>query len=825
MNNSTIVPNPGDCSINNLYPAIVQCFAVIFAGYWAGWTKIITFKTGKSIGIFVWNFCLPAMVMQGMWELHWEEVNYKFILCVLVSKLIIFTLVILVTFITYRPINFGYAGIFGIFTTCSNDFALGYPILKALYGDNSIYLKYIYLFAPISLALINPICFIMMEIHKNRNPNNFQENRKRPYVNLKILVDVIKNPIVFMTILGIMFNFIFQQTIPIIIKNILTVLGNAFAASALFYLGLNLVGKTKNQLGIQLVVPFLLVLAKTLLLPLVTWQVIYIVKPGANANETSSLSMNGFLYGTFPTAPSAFIYASQYSIATTITASGLVLCTIFSAPLMFISARMMTFLSHHPSIYSKIIRDTTFDISTLSLVFCVWICVIFVITRRWKKVPHLFTLCLAISQIFRAIGLICCHSDRKLFNWQHYVEFIFINVGDLSSNSWTCLLSITICILRTRQKTDWLQNHFLFSLIGFGLPVFLTGILFLISWKYYSVSIDPTLQYGLIQIVIKFVILLISITITSAALIIGQRKQKDKYQLMSSNSNQTDKNPQERSENAEFNHSLQETLQPSSINNDVEANHFFEFENQTNQTNVNFTSFEEQSIEDLDLSPNSTDLNDSKVHLLENYFQAEPSTANSDIDKIEITSQEELPEESLQISKHIILLLCLLFSMCISLFLNFWRLMSGKKTGTYVEVVFFHGVLSSGLGLILFVIFGFDVKMRLGAFLASCRCFKCCSEGDGINKIDGATQLKCHQFKKYHKTNCRGDVERDIRYNLKVYRAVFPGKVLCKWLVDAGLAGDSSEAIEYAVKLLQGNEIKSVNKKKTYFSTMHLYSF
>lgn len=55
-----------------------------------------------------------------------------------------------------------------------------------------------------------------------------------------------------------------------------------------------------------------------LLLPLVTWQVINIVQPGHDANETSSLSMNGFLYGTFPTAPSAFIYASQYSVATTI---------------------------------------------------------------------------------------------------------------------------------------------------------------------------------------------------------------------------------------------------------------------------------------------------------------------------------------------------------------------------------------------------------------------------------------------------------------------------------------------------------------------------
>ncbi|GAB1600426.1 integral membrane protein GPR155-like [Argonauta hians] len=820
MNNTTIPTNSASSSINHLFPALVQCFAVIFIGYCAGWTKLITLKTGKGIGIFIWNFCLPAMVMQGMWELHWDEVNYKFILCVLVSKIIIFSLVIIVTLSTYRPLNFGCAGIFGIFATCSNDFALGYPILKAVYGDNSMYLKYIYLFAPISLALINPICFVMMEIHKNRNPTSFQENQKRPYMTLKILLDVIKNPIVLSTILGIIFNFIFKQTIPITIKNILTVLGQAFAASALFFLGLNLVGKTKNQLGIQLAVPFLLVLAKTLLLPLVTWQIVNIVKPGANANETSLLGMNGFLYGTFPTAPSAFIYASQYSIATNIIASGLVMCTIFSAPLMFVSARMMTVLSHHPIIYSKIIRDTTFDISTLSLAACVWTCVVFMITHRWKKAPHLFTLCLVISQIFSTIGIISCHSDTKMFGWQHYVEFIFINVGDLSSNCWAFLLSITICILRIQQKTDWLQNRFLFSLIGFGLPVFLTGILFIISWKYYSVDIDPTLQYGLFQVVIKFVILLVSISITSVALIIGQRKQKDKYQLMPSTSNQTPSN-YKMFDDSDINQSLQETLQPSSINyDDDELN--FEFEN---QTDLNFQGFEEQTVEDLDLSPNSTDPLDSKELLLENYFRAERPVSNSDIDKIEITAWEELPEESLQISKHIILLLCLLFTMCISLFLNLWRLMSGSKTGTYVEVVFLHGVLSSGLGLILFVIFGFDCKMGFGAFFTRCCCLKCFTEVGSKNKVDEEALIKCHQFKKYHKKNCRADVEKDIRYNLKVYHAVFPGKVLCNWLVDAGIAVDRTEAVEYAIKLLQGNEIKNVTRKKSNFNTMHLYRF
>ena len=39
--------------------------------------------------------------------------------------------------------------------------------------------------------------------------------------------------------------------------------GNAYSASALFYLGLSLVGKVQGQLGLKLLVPLLLIGAKT----------------------------------------------------------------------------------------------------------------------------------------------------------------------------------------------------------------------------------------------------------------------------------------------------------------------------------------------------------------------------------------------------------------------------------------------------------------------------------------------------------------------------------------------------------------------------------
>jgi predicted permease len=56
------------------------------------------------------------------------------------------------------------------------------------------------------------------------------------------------------------------------------------------------------------------ILFRRIVLPLVTREVISILHPGFNASETVDLSTYGFLYGTFPSAPTVFVFASQYLI-------------------------------------------------------------------------------------------------------------------------------------------------------------------------------------------------------------------------------------------------------------------------------------------------------------------------------------------------------------------------------------------------------------------------------------------------------------------------------------------------------------------------------
>ena len=45
-----------------------------------------------------------------------------------------------------------------------------------------------------------------------------------------------------------------------------------------------------------------------------TRQTVNIMQAGGNFSETTELSTFGFLYGTFPAAPGAFVIATQYNI-------------------------------------------------------------------------------------------------------------------------------------------------------------------------------------------------------------------------------------------------------------------------------------------------------------------------------------------------------------------------------------------------------------------------------------------------------------------------------------------------------------------------------
>lgn len=331
------------------------------------------------------------------------------------------------------------AALFAIFVSQSNDFALGFPILEAVYSKtHPDYLRYIYLIAPISLCILNPIAFFMMEANEvlavqnrpaltsdpssnvnklsddeednddsefERNSNTLHSpldnlstnsihrstrttttttttpdlnqihsiehsamtsdspefsrlieterqaaNRPKDLSTCEILKKTawatISNPIVFMTMIGLISSFVLKRQIPALIDPILLALSNTFSAIALFYLGFTMVGKIRNLKFSSIVIIMVLIFTKSIIYPLITRELVLHLSENYNnqtSDEVESLSTFGFLYGTFPTAPSLFFYITRFkAIGDDLISSALVFGTLVSAPLMMISGRCLS---------------------------------------------------------------------------------------------------------------------------------------------------------------------------------------------------------------------------------------------------------------------------------------------------------------------------------------------------------------------------------------------------------------------------------------------------------------------------------------------------
>lgn len=345
--------------------------------------------------------------------MDFSKVEWLFLGSIAASKSLVFFVAMILTVITIRPLNLGLAAAFAIFVSQSNDFALGVPIVDAVYSkSHPSYIKYIYLIAPISLCFLNPIAFFFMELHEHWENNKMlekkqreeaeeeseslikKESKKTPAANVmpmtssgsssslqelqgfseyffeddvvisrkkvekprklskaklikQTLWTTVKNPIVFMTFIGFLVNIICNRKIPGLIEPIITTLANSFSALALFYLGLTMVGKIKNLTLSCIIMIIILILSKGLIFPLVTREMVYLFQnfnattsKGAAVQSNDDLSTFGFLYGTFPSAPSLLIFIGKYkSIQQDLISSAIVFGTLASAPLMMVSGK------------------------------------------------------------------------------------------------------------------------------------------------------------------------------------------------------------------------------------------------------------------------------------------------------------------------------------------------------------------------------------------------------------------------------------------------------------------------------------------------------
>ncbi|XP_038162568.1 integral membrane protein GPR155 [Cyprinodon tularosa] len=789
---------PSTMSIDRLLPALLECFGIILCGYIAGRANIITSTQAKGLGNFVSKFALPALLFKNMVLLDFGHVIWPFLWGILVAKVSVFCIVGVLTLIVSSPDSrYSKAGLFSIFATQSNDFALGYPIVEALYQSTyPEYLQYIYLVAPVSLMILNPIGFALCEIQKMKNQGNRQQ-RKLVIVG-HVIFQVLKNPIVFMVIVGIIAHFVLHQRIPAFMAEFIDGLANSFGGAALFYLGLTMVGQLRKLTRSTVVMLILLITAKLLVMPLICKTMVDLLDNTSNTTNHSSLSDYAFLYGVFPTAPSVAIYAVYYNTELEVVTAGMVISTFLSAPIMYVSAWLLTIHLMDPQSLMNSLETVSFNMSIVSLVALLWTVAVMFLSKKFRRLPHVFTVNLFLAQLLSCIGMILWNFVVKEDNFIAQVfTFTLLSTSLYSSFLWPGLIALSIVLLKKYEDLKGASGGLVIA--GWGIPCLVTSMLLLFGEKRPD-AIDFSFFYGKLQIICTTVVISFSMLLGGGSLVClsrGSWTQDEQNQAGNSSS---------------------EATQDQVTEAEPDARTLIEAGNGAGGGEcVRCACAVATPMPDMIIS---TNMNNTPASLS---GQCENGCASTDCLLARMDELQEVADR--QVVRHV--LLCLLLT--VFLLANFssclWLLYNNLHGRLYLELQFFCAIANYGQGFISFALFGLDKHFILPPLkrLYS-RLYGKKKREEPEQDLPDEIRTTCLQFTKYHKQQCCHDIVKKRRCGVMTRLDCFLGCEMVDWLQQVGLAQDRGEAVLYGTQLQQGGVLQHIKEEYSFEdSQLHYY--
>lgn len=785
-------------SIDRLFPALLECFGIILCGYIAGRANIITSTQAKGLGSFVSKFALPALLFKNMVLLDFGNVIWPFLWSILIAKVCVFFLVCILTLIVASPVSrYSKAGLFSIFATQSNDFALGYPIVEALYQSTyPEYLQYIYLVAPVSLMFLNPIGFALCEIQKWKDQGNHQQS-KVVIVGVVVL-QVIKNPIVFMVVIGIIAHFVLHQTVPVFMAQFVDGLANSFGGAALFYLGLSMVGQLGKLTKSTVVTLILLTTAKLLLMPLICKDMVDLLdKRNTSDLNHSSLSDYAFLYGVFPTAPSVAIYAVYYNAELEVVTAGMVISTFLSAPIMYVSAWLLTIRWTDPQRLMNSLQNVSFNISIVSLVALVWTIAVMFLSKKFKRLPHLFTVNLFFAQVLTCIGMILWNFVVKENNFIGQVlTFTLLCTSLYSTFIWPGLIALSLVLLKSE---DLKVSLGMLVIAGWGIPALITAVLLICGEKMFGV-IDAALFYGRAQIICTTFVVAFSIFLGGGSFVcLSRGSWAQNVQTEEVNSFDSPEDPL--IENEPENQTVFETDPPP-----------------RDQACLVCDCAPTQPLPDMIISADMSSTPTTQAG------QCESRCESTDCLLVQVEELQQVADR--QVARHVLMCLLLTVSLLANLSSCVWLLFNHNPGRLYLELLFFCAVVNYGQGLLSFALFGLDkhlillpVKKRLYSLWYGKQ------EEQPQSDLPEEIRMTCTQFTKYHKQQCFHDIVKKRRCGKKTMVDCFLGCELVEWLLQVGLAQDRGEAVLYGTRLQEGGVLQHIKQEYSFQDSPLYYRF
>ncbi|WP_170333234.1 AEC family transporter [Ruegeria arenilitoris] len=271
---------------------IAPVFAVILTGYVFSWTKLLSEDTSSALVQFAVYVLIPAIMFYLIGQEKFENLlNYGFYLSYGGTLLLLFA-VLFVCLKTALKLQVGSATVAAFAAVASNTALVALPVLHAIFGSKGA--------LPAVLAnLVVAILLLVMTTVLESSAGQ-KANAKTPIY--RILLNVLKNPIIAATLLGVAYSFTgigFSDAV----SDYLELLSQALAAVALFAIGFTTSVRTIVQTGPMILS---LTLVKLMIAPGLVLLAAHII--GLDPLWTIAATISSAV----PTAKNVFLLAKHY---------------------------------------------------------------------------------------------------------------------------------------------------------------------------------------------------------------------------------------------------------------------------------------------------------------------------------------------------------------------------------------------------------------------------------------------------------------------------------------------------------------------------------
>lgn len=297
---------------------VLPIFAIIAVGYIAGTTGIVPKAGAKTLNNFVFYIALPALLFKSTATAPIDQLmNGQFIAINLGGILASFILAIIISKLFFKK-DLSSATLYGMNTSYGTTGYMGIPLVIAAFGNDAA--------LPAALAtLIHniPVITIVLLICESASVME-KENGNKFNMLWLIIKPVITSPLTISVIAGIIVAFS-DITLPTPLLTFADLLANASGSTALFAIGLGLVGQyalikesefSKSEVG-------LIVGLKLVFQPIITYILLMYVFEIDSLWATISLIMSAL-----PVGAGVFVFAQKYEKMTNQTLTA-ILVSIF----------------------------------------------------------------------------------------------------------------------------------------------------------------------------------------------------------------------------------------------------------------------------------------------------------------------------------------------------------------------------------------------------------------------------------------------------------------------------------------------------------------